>query len=107
MKLVVSSTSREPNEGVLKAWKRVKKSKDLQMLLSDRKKVELAIQKSEFVRGGWFTLPKLLSGKNRDGEFVVQKLLDEGYVSSSKRSIANAGDGVNFNPERDMSNARF
>jgi predicted transcriptional regulator len=101
-KLVNASTSTTPNKGVVKSWKRVQQSSELQKLLSDRAAIETAITNGEFVRGSWFTLPKLFGGTNKDGEYIIQKLLDGGYISnsSSKPTIANVGAGVQFNPER-------
>lgn len=97
--LVSAGTSPTPNKGVRAGWKRVKQSKELRPLLEDRQAIESAIRTSEFVRGTWFTLEKLFGGTNKDGAYIVQKLLDGCYrQSSSPARTANVGPGVTFSP---------
>lgn len=73
----------EPSQGVVKAWKRVKRhtkdGRQLRKLLADRDAIEREIRASSFLRQGWFRLEKLFGGTNREGEFVLAKLLDGGY----------------------------
>jgi len=98
--LVSSKASTAPSKAVTKAWSTVQKSFELQELLADRSAIETAIQQSNFVRGGWFRLEKLLGGKNRAGEFIVRMLVDGGYASTAENRTANTGPGVNFDPMR-------
>ena len=110
--LVSAKTSTKPNKGVLAGWKRVQRSPELQALVSDLPAIEDAIRKSDFVRGSWFTLEKLLGGSNKDGAYVVQKLLDGGYadngIGSGKQRTANVGPGVIYDPnEKEYQNATF
>ena len=109
-KLVRPGVSTTSGKGVLSGWKRVKKSKVVQTLLADRKAVEAKIRESEFIRdASWFCLSQLLGGKNKDGDYYVQKLMDGGYVSSglSKPRSANVGAGVNFDPARSTTSVIF
>ncbi|WP_153559368.1 hypothetical protein [Roseimaritima sediminicola] len=98
--LVHAGVADKPSKGVVAGWKRVNRSPELRGLLSDHEAVRKAVKESEFVRGSWFTLPKLLGGTNKDGEYIVQKLLDGGYAGSNtpKPRTANVGAGVNYNP---------
>jgi hypothetical protein len=104
--LVSSGTSKTPSKAVLKAWDAVQKSSELKELLSGRAAIEKAIRESDFVRGGWFRLEKLLAGKNKAGEFITRMLLDGGYASKSKPKV-NVGPGVNFDPTRSYADASF
>ena len=104
--LVSVGASEVPSEGVVKGWKRVQASKVLQELLADKDAIERKIREQSFLQGGWFTLPKLFGGKNGDGEFIVRKILASGYKSNGKPT-ANVGAGVNFDPNKDYSNAKF
>lgn len=74
----------EPSRGALAAWKRfkqqTKEGRRLRALLADRDAVEREIRSSRFLREStWFRFEKLLGGKNRDGELIIQKLMDGGY----------------------------
>lgn len=83
----------EPSQGVLKGWNRVRqksqKGKRLRELLADRDAIEQEIRVSPFCRENWFRLEKLFGGTNRDGELIVEKLLQGGYRERNGRS---AGD---------------
>lgn len=97
--LVATAAKAKPSKGVLCGWKRVQKNKELQSLLSDRNALEAKIRDSAFLHEAtWFNLAKLLGGSNGDGEYILEKLMTGGYVSSgsSKPRSANVGAGVNF-----------
>lgn len=81
--LVHAKVSVNPSRGVASGVKRLRGSKELRELLSDRDRVERAIRQSDFVRGSWFTLPKLLGGTNKEGDYVAAKLLSGGYEPSN------------------------
>jgi hypothetical protein len=73
----------EPSQGVARAWGRVERKNvtggQLRKLLANRDAIEREIRASSFCRKSWFRLEKLFGGTNRDGELVLQKLLDGGY----------------------------
>jgi len=69
----------EPNQGVVRAWKRVRRDAKLRKMLADRDAIEREIRASEFCRESWFRLEKLFGGSNRDGELILRKLLDKAY----------------------------
>lgn len=71
-----------PSEAVQAGWKRVCKSHELQAMLANREAIESEIRQSKFLGEGWFTLEKLLGGKNRDKAYFVQRILDGGYRDS-------------------------
>ena len=73
----VSETN--PSQGVLKAWKRSKRDKALVELLCDREAIKREIRASAFCRESWFRLEKLFAGTNKDGEFIIRKLIDGAY----------------------------
>ena len=78
--LVAAGVSGEPiSEDVKRGWKRVTESKEVRQLLSDREVLVKEIKASAFLRAGWFTLGKLLGGKNRDGAYIAQRIVDGGY----------------------------
>ncbi|MDZ4852270.1 MAG: hypothetical protein SGI77_23530 [Pirellulaceae bacterium] len=109
-KLVLAGVETEPSKGVLAGWKRFKKSPELRTLLADRTKIETALQQSYLPqKGAWFTLPKLLGGTVPDGEYAVRKLLDGSYadIAGSKPKTANDGPGVNYDPNRSISDDKF
>jgi hypothetical protein len=92
-----------------KAWDRVKKSEELQELLKDPQQIESMIRKSEFLRGAsWFDLAKLLSGKNSEGAYIAQKLLDGAYrtINRSNRPGANVG-ASSFDLNRDYERVEY
>lgn len=97
-RLVAAGTATEPNKGVRAGWQRVRRTDELRELLDDRDAITAAIEQAEFVRGSWFTLEKLFGGTNRDGAYIVQKLLDGGYAGTAAKSsrTANTGAGVNY-----------
>jgi len=107
MGLVAASVRPQASDALRKAWKRVSESKEVQELLRDPDAILGALKKSEFCRDGWFRLEKLLGGKNGDGVFIVEKLLDGGYQSApatSKKSV-NVGPGVKY--QEGKSNGKF
>lgn len=69
----------KPSQGVLAGWNRVKKSKQLREMLNDRDAIRREVQASTLLREPWFRLEKLFGGKNRDGEYIIQKVLDGGF----------------------------
>jgi hypothetical protein len=81
----------EPSRGVTTGWKRVRREAGLRKLLADRDAIEREIRASSFCRESWFRLEKLFGGTNRDGELIVQKLLDGGY--RGKQTAERVGDG--------------
>lgn len=84
---VAAGVSREPpSEAVRAGWKRVEKSKELRRLLGDRDALAEKIRESDFLKEGWFTLEKLLGGKNRDRAYYVQRILDDGYRNQTWKS---------------------
>jgi hypothetical protein len=78
-----------------KKFKSAMKNAELRDLLN-RDEIEKQIRQSEFVRGSWFTLSKLLGAKNKSGDLILESLLNGAY---SKRfgATVNTGEGVNFN----------
>lgn len=70
-----------PSKAVVKGWSRVSKCKELRELLADRNVLAGKIRDSDFCREGWFCLEKLFGATNRDGEWIVRKLLDGTYVN--------------------------
>lgn len=68
-----------PSEAVRKGWSRVQSSALLREKLANLERLTDAIQSSSLCREGWFRLEKLLGGKNRDGEYIIVKLLEGGY----------------------------
>lgn len=108
--LVAVGASTTPSDALLSAWKRVQKSKALKALLSDRNALEAKIRNQGFLHDAtWFSLPKLLGGKNKDHESILQNILDDRYTlsTSSKPKSANVGPGVNYDPARSTTNATF
>lgn len=78
--------ARTPSAAVLKAWKKTERLPSVRKMLADRPAIEEAIRESGFCREGWFRLEKLFGAKNRDGEYILRKLLDGGYRNSSRKS---------------------
>lgn len=89
-----------PSKAILKAWARVQRTKELREMFCDRSRIEKAIRESDFViRAQWFRLERLLGGCNRDGEFIIRKLLDGGYSDTNgKPSPKRQGAGVHYDP---------
>ena len=85
----VSETN--PSQGVLKAWKRAKRDKALVELLRDRDAIEREIRASAFCRESWFRLEKLFAGTNKDGEFILKKLIDGAYRDAKPNGNGNRG----------------
>ena len=78
----------KPSRAVLKGWRRVQKDPVLRQLAANRDDIEAAIRASPFTREGWFRLERLLGGTNKDGEFIIRKLLDGGYRDTRSRAQA-------------------
>lgn len=92
--LVACGVSRDPiSEDVKRGWRRVKEIRIVRQLLSDRDVLVREIQASAFLREGWFTLAKLLGGKNRDGAYFVQRIVEGGYRDGAKN-----GHGTQLSP---------
>lgn len=90
-----------PSKAIVAAWKRVQRDSELQEFLKDRDAIEDAIRKSEFLRASWFDLPRLLAGKNKRGDYVVQQVVEGKYSDfKAPRALANTGAGVVYSPER-------
>jgi len=87
-----------PNDAIQGAWKRVQKSKELRAMFSDLSPIERSIEASDFVReGGWFTLAKLMGGRNKDRELIIEKLLNGGYKNGNGKH-ARVGAGQRYDP---------
>lgn len=92
--LVACGVSRDPiSEDVKRGWRRVKEIRVVRQLLSDRDLLVQEIKASAFLREGWFTLAKLLGGKNRDGAYFVQRIVEGGYRDGAKN-----GHGTQLSP---------
>lgn len=90
--LVAAGVSREPiSDDVKRGWKRVCETKAVRQLLADREVLAKEILACAFLREGWFTLGKLLGGKNRDGAYIVQRIVDGGYRDGRGRGKQSAG----------------
>lgn len=87
-----------PSQAIVKAWNRVQREAALRAVLLERDKIETAIKQSPFCREGWFRLEKLFGGKNRDGEYIIRKLLDGGYAEKGKRNGPTIGPGQRHDP---------
>jgi hypothetical protein len=83
-----SVNSDPPSNAVVKAWTRSRKSSELRTLLADRDALSQAIRDAEFCREGWFRLEKLFGAKNRDGEYIVRKLLEGAYRTSARQKAS-------------------
>lgn len=77
-----------PNEAVRTRWSQLRKNARLRELLSDPDLIARRIRESELCREGWFRLEKLLGGKNKDGAYIVEVLLDGGYKTRGARDAA-------------------
>ncbi len=88
----------KPSEAVQSAWKRVQKSPSLRALFQDLPSIERAVESGDFVRqAGWLTLAKLLGGRNKDREFIIEKLLDGAYRDGNGKR-ARVGAGQRYDP---------
>lgn len=85
--LVCSGVNAErPSLAVRAGWKRVLKSRELQELLGNRKRLKAAIKASKFCREGWFGLPSLFGGRNKMRELFVEKLIQGRYSDGAKQA---------------------
>lgn len=92
--LVATSVDADrPSKAVISKFNAGRKSAEVRKLLADHDAVETAIRKSDFCRQPWFSLPVLLGGKNRNGEWIVQKLLDGAYANRSSKPNNNLSAG--------------
>ena len=87
-----------PSEAVRKAWKRAQDEREVRDLLVDPKPVEKAIRESSFCNAGWFTLAKLIHGKNKTGEWIIQRLLEGGYRDAESRRNGRQSAGKEYDP---------
>lgn len=76
----------KPSMGVQAGWKRVSASAALRDLLKDRAALADQIRNSSFCREEWFRIERLFGGKNKDGEWIIQKLLDGGYRDKTPKN---------------------
>lgn len=77
--VAVGVNAESPSEAVRKAWNKANETPEVRDLLADPDLVEKAIRTSSFCNAGWFTLAKLLYGKNKTGEFIIARLMEGGY----------------------------
>lgn len=87
-----------PSEAVRKAWKRANETREVRDLLADPDRLEKAIRESSFCNAGWFTLPKLFGGKNKTGEWIIQRLLEGGYRDAESRRNGRQSAGKEYDP---------
>lgn len=79
--LVNAGVREEPiADAVAKAWNKIRRSDEIREHLADPEAIRTAIADSDFCRGAWFTLPKLLGGKNPSGELIIERLLAGAYA---------------------------
>lgn len=91
------ANAQEPSQAVQKAWRCVLRDSKLRKLATDCDAIERELRASSFVReAGWLRPEKLLAGKNRDGEWIVKKLLEGGF-RDSKRGVG-VGPGQSYDP---------
>ncbi len=87
-----NSKTKPDTKSVKDAVKLASADKTLRSYFEDLPTLEVKIRKADFCHGqSWFTLPKLLRGKNKDGELIVEKILDEGYTTNGKRKSDEQG----------------
>jgi hypothetical protein len=86
-----------PSKAIVSAWTTARKTPELSGLLTDRARIEQQIVASDFCRGGWFRLEKLFR-KNKDGEFILAKLLDGAYANGQSTKANRIGPGQVFDP---------
>lgn len=85
----------EPSRAVKAGWNRVKKDRDLRVLIEQRDEIEHELRASSFAKKAtWLRPEKLLGGKNRDGEWIVKKLLEGGFRDETQH----VGSGQVFDP---------
>ncbi len=75
----------KPAKSVVDNWTSSRKSSEMREILADRDALETMIRRSDFCREPWFTLSKLLHGKNRTKEWIAQRLLEGGYVDRQRK----------------------
>lgn len=95
--LVPAGVKSDPplSEAVVRGWSRVQHSALLREKLADLERLTSEIEAAPFCREGWFRFEKLLGARNRDGEFIVVKLLEGGYrnglAEKPKRKLSERG----------------
>ncbi|APZ94827.1 hypothetical protein [Fuerstiella marisgermanici] len=78
------ANSEPPAKAVLKAWGKAQRILELQTALADIDAIEAAIRGSPFVHAaGWFRLEKLIAGTNKEGTFILTKLLEGGFADQA------------------------
>ncbi len=97
--LVAAGTTVD-TEANWKAWRRIYKDVRLRRLFDDLYAIEIQIKGASSVLkcAGWFTLPKLLGAKNKEGELIVDRILECGYLDQKKDSFGRKRDAANYDP---------
>ena len=86
-----------PSDAVRKGWTRVQTSALLREKLANLERLTDSIRRAPLCRDGWFRLEKLMGGKNRDGEYILVKLLEGGYEDSkNERASTRVGPGQRY-----------
>ncbi len=75
----------KPSEAVRKGWKRVQANAELRESIKRLSEIEDRIRESDFCRGGWFRLEKLLGAKNGAKAIILEVLLEGGYRGTAKK----------------------
>lgn len=77
---------KSPSTAVRKSWIKAKREGLTKLFVeSELPKIRQMIQRSTFVQNaGWFRLERLISGKNKDHEYLIVKLMDAGYVDRTQ-----------------------
>lgn len=74
-----------PSKEIRSAWNRVQRDSRLRDAFKDLGRLRDAVRGSPFVQNaGWFTLVKLMGAKNRSGEVIVLRLLEDGYADTEQ-----------------------
>lgn len=97
----------KPSQAIVAGWKRVQKSAELREMLADRDAITRIIEWTPFLCEGWFRLERLLGGKNKDGEYILRKLLDGGYKSGTRTKAPAVGPGQRHPADRRDKNGVF
>lgn len=102
--LVHAGLSENPlSKGVVSGWGKVRKSKELQGLLSDRSKIEDEIRRSNLAQCTWWSLSAMFGTTSKDGEYKVATLLRGGYRFLGKQQSLlespRVGAGQRYQPD--------
>jgi len=77
----------KPAKAIVTAWRRAQDEPELRAALSDRTVLAKEIRASgRMVKSGWFSLAKLLHGKNQTGEWIAVRLLDGAYRDQERQT---------------------